>query len=95
MVIIWCLGLFPNHITLSVPIKEEQLQVETLKIYDFQEKDLRKVIKLTWISKYNKIYPFTTIPLWLFSYARDLSTLFLSLIFMAIASEEDNQLAVP
>lgn len=63
MVIIWCLGLFPNHITLSVPIKEEQLQVETLKIYDFQEKDLRKVIKLTWISTYNKIYPFTTIPL--------------------------------
>lgn len=33
---------FPNRINFSVPIRDEQSQVKTLKIYDFQEKDLRK-----------------------------------------------------
>lgn len=33
---------FANHVHLSVPVREEESQVETWKIYNLQEKDLRK-----------------------------------------------------
>lgn len=40
MVIIWYLRLFPT--ICSVPIRNEQSQIETAKTYNLQEKDLRK-----------------------------------------------------